>query len=251
MSSRCGWDWYETFHQSNFTPMAFNYSITRNINPSNSSACFCCISSLADKTINYLSQWKFVRGVPCKNDCFSWTAKESARRVAICLHHSPVVISKARHLWWTCSMTRSRCRTRCLGFVNADDDETDGWLWDCDYKATSYDRSYLTKECKGRVVGWQNLYSKWRFAIYALWTKPPLAEQKASVRTVSRTLEDGGRFRKRIHFHEWMIDVHSRLHKKQKGILAADCCSMLWGHRDRSDPMFGEGKKFFINVLFG
>lgn len=23
--------------------------------------------------------------------------------------------------------------------------------------------------------------------------------------------------RKRIHFHEWMIDVHSRLHQKQKG----------------------------------
>jgi len=25
------------------------------------------------------------------------------------------------------------------------------------------------------------------------------------------------RNKKRIHFHEWMIDVHSRLHKKQKG----------------------------------
>ena len=25
--------------------------------------------------------------------------------------------------------------------------------------------------------------------------------------------------RKRIHFHEWMIDVHSRLHQRQKGAL--------------------------------
>ena len=67
-----------------------------------------------------------------------------------------------------------------------------------------------------------------------------------------------GTFRKRIHFHEWMIDVHSRLHKKQKGILGLQ----MGGHRDSgpvrclgreksSLSLFCLGKSLCLRVLIG
>eukprot|EP00971_Amphidinium_carterae_P291556 5787910-Amphidinium_carterae.1 len=42
--------------------------------------------------------------------------------------------------------------------------------------------------------------------------------------------------KKRIHFHEWMIDVHSRLHRRQKGSSvehSVQTLNVIWQPTDR------------------